>query len=172
MNVPQQLETKRLTLRRLVENDIQPFHTFLSDPDSTRYMAFSDEQKTQDGAAMMVQATISSYDTDDAIFVLAITLTDTGEYIGSLGASPDPEADAIEIFYTLLPDYRGKGFAIEATQKLVEYLQKVEKASRITAYVVTENLPSIKVAERLGMTFDVTVTREGLKGSRYILVGD
>lgn len=108
----------------------------------------------------MAQATISSYDTDEAIFVLAITLTDTGEYIGSLGASPDSEADAIEIFYTLLPDYRGKGFAIEATQKLIEYLQKMEKVSRSTAYVVTENLPSIKVAERLEMTFDVTVIKK------------
>ena len=32
-----------------------------------------------------------------------------GEYIGSLGASPDPDADATEIFYTLLADYRGHG---------------------------------------------------------------
>jgi RimJ/RimL family protein N-acetyltransferase len=168
MNVPQQIETDRLLLRRLTDADIQPFYRFLSDPDSTRYMAFTDEQKTNEGATAMVEATIASYDTDAAIFVLAITLKDSGEYIGSLGASPDPDADATEIFYTLLPEYRGKGYAVEATKHLVDYLQNKEQASRITAYVMTDNAPSIRVAERLGMTFDADVVREGHEGSRYI----
>jgi RimJ/RimL family protein N-acetyltransferase len=169
MNVPQQIETDRLLLRRLTDADIQPFYRFLSDPDSTRYMAFTDEQKTNEGATAMVEATIASYDTDAAIFVLAITLKDSGEYIGSLGASPDPDADATEIFYTLLPEYRGKGYAVEATKHLVDYLQNEEQASRITAYVMTDNAPSIRVAERLGMTFDADVVREGHEGSRYLL---
>jgi RimJ/RimL family protein N-acetyltransferase len=169
MNVPQQIETDRLLLRRLTDADIQPFYRFLSDPDSTRYMAFTDEQKTNEGATAMVEATIASYDTDAAIFVLAITLKDSGEYIGSLGASPDPDADATEIFYTLLPEYRGKGYAVEATKHLVDYLQNEEQASRITAYVMNDNAPSIRVAERLGMTFDADVVREGHEGSRYLL---
>ncbi|MEQ8671899.1 MAG: GNAT family N-acetyltransferase [Aggregatilineales bacterium] len=169
MKVPQQLETDRLILRRLIKDDIQPFYKFMSDPESTRHMAFTDEQKTLEGAKEMVEWTITSYATDDAVFVLAITLKDGGDYIGSLGASPDPDADATEIFYTLLPDYRGKGYAVEAAKRLVNYLQNEEQTSRITAYVMTGNAPSIRVAERLGMTFDADVVREGHEGSRYLL---
>ena len=169
MKVPQQLETDRLILRRLIKDDIQPFYKFMSDPESTRHMAFTDEQKNLEGAKEMVEWTITSYATDDAVFVLAITLKDGGDYIGSLGASPDPDADATEIFYTLLPDYRGKGYAVEAAKRLVNYLQNEEQTSRITAYVMTGNAPSIRVAERLGMTFDADVVREGHEGSRYLL---
>ena len=169
MKIPIELKTQHLILRRLTPEDIQPFYQFVSDPESTRYMAFTDEQKTLEGATQMVDWTIASYDTDDAVFVLAITLKNGGDYIGSLGASPDPDADATEIFYTLLPDYRGKGYAVEATKRLVQYLQEAEKTQRITAYVMTGNEPSIRVAQRLGMKFDTDVVREGHEGSRYLL---
>lgn len=172
MKVPQQLETDRLNLRRLIQADIQPFYEFVSDSESTRYMAFTDEQKTLEGATEMVDWTIASYDTDNAVFVLVITLKDSGDYIGSLGASPDADADAIEIFYNLLADYRGQGYAIEASKRLVEYLQSEQNLSRIVAYVMTGNAPSIKVAKKLGMEFDADVVREGHEGQRFILKTD
>lgn len=172
MKIPQQLETARLILRRLTEADIQPFYGFLSDTDSTRYMAFTEDQKTLESATAMVEATIASYNTNDAIFVLAITLKDTRKYMGAVGASPDPDADATEIFYTLLPDYRGKGYAVEAAKRLVQYLEDEEEVSRITAYTMTGNESSIRVAQSLGMTFDAHVVREGYGGSRYLLTGE
>lgn len=172
MNVPQQLKTDRLILRRMTPADIQPFYRFLSDTDSTRYMSFSNDQKTLAGATAMVDATIASYDTDGAIFVLTMTLKDTQDYIGSLGASPDADANAIEIFYTLLPDYRGKGYAVEAVKRLVQHLQDAHHATRITAYVMSGNDPSIRVAKRIGMHFDADIVREGHEGSRYLLTSE
>ena len=169
MNIPHQLQTERLILRRLINADIEPFYQFMSDAESTKYMAFTDEQKTLEGATAMVEWTISTYDSDEAIFVLAITLAESGDYIGSLGASPDPNADAVEIFYTLMPSYRGQGYAREAVQCLIEYLQGHEGVPRIVAYVMTGNDASIKVAKRIGMIFDADVNRDGHEGQRYLL---
>jgi RimJ/RimL family protein N-acetyltransferase len=44
--------------------------------------------------------------------------------------------------------------------------------SRITAYAMTGNESSIRVAQSLGMKFDAHVVREGYGGSRYLLTGE
>jgi len=166
MNIPHQLETERLILRRLVPLDIEPFSAFMRDDEATRYMVFTTEQRTHDGAKEMIDYTISAYDTKEAVFVLAIADKE-GKYLGSLGATPTENPTEIEFFYTLLPNYWGKGFATEATQQLLHYLFNNTDAEVLVAYVFPENSSSIGVLDRLGLTKIGEVTREGHTGLKY-----
>lgn len=101
MNVPKRLKTERLILRRLVPEDVQPFFTFISDDESTRYMVFTPEQRTYEGAKGMIDFTVSAYDTEESVFVLAIA-DQAGNYLGALGAAPTESPEEIEFFYNLL----------------------------------------------------------------------
>lgn len=52
----------------------------------------------------------------------------------------------------ILPEYRGGGFASEASRGLVEHAFSELGVEWLVASMSAENAASVKVAERLGMT--------------------
>jgi RimJ/RimL family protein N-acetyltransferase len=161
MIVPERIQTNRLVLRRHRLEDLDAFIAFLGDAAATRYMAFTPEQKTPEGARQMLDYVIASYATDAAIFSLTIADPVTDRYLGSCGANPDGED--IEIYYTILPEFQGEGLATDAARALVEHLAAATPA-RIVAYVVEENAGSVRVAERLGFADAGPVDRRAASG--------
>ncbi len=57
-----------------------------------------------------------------------------------------------EIWYNLMPQYWTRGYATEATKKLIRFGFECLKLHRIEAGVATGNIRSIKVLEKVGMT--------------------
>ena len=88
----------------------------------------------------------------------SIRLNTSGEFIGELGLSLSSQKFSMaEIHYSLVPEFWGNGLATEAVEGLLNYCFTVLNLHRIEAGVATENLASIKVLEKVGMT------REGRK---------
>jgi len=169
MHIPEKIETERLLIRPFALQDLEPFWSFMGDPESTRYMVFTDDQKTYEGAKTMLEMVIASYDGEEPVCALAITDRRSGDYIGSCGLSPLAEPDEVECYYTVLPRYWGKGYATEATTALQKYAFTELGVSRVVAFVMEENPASIRIAEKVGMTFDGMVQREDVMtpGLRY-----
>lgn len=173
--VPQSLETPRLVLRRHRPEDVEAFAVFLRDPDATRYLAFTPEEKTREGAQHLLGSVIASYATDAAILSLTIADARSDAYLGSCGASPD--GDDVEIYYTVAPAHQGAGIATEAARALVGYVASRTPA-RMVAHVMPGNVASVRVAERLGFVDAGPVRRpvagdggggEPIEGRRYVL---
>ncbi len=83
-----------------------------------------------------------------------VTLKPHGEPIGICGlfrreGLPDPD-----IGFALLPAYRGKGYAREAADVIVEQAQRVLGLTRLTAIVSSENTDSVRLIEALGLQFE------------------
>jgi ribosomal-protein-alanine N-acetyltransferase len=57
----------------------------------------------------------------------------------------------LEIGYTIVPDYRGRGFASEATPALIERAFERPGIRRIIAECLDYNVASLKGLERMGM---------------------
>ncbi|WP_370566353.1 GNAT family N-acetyltransferase [Cyanobium sp. LEGE 06113] len=175
MKMPTRIRTQRLSLRKHELKDLEAFQAFLSDPVASRYMAFTPEQKTQAGARQMLEYVIGSYQTATPICSLTIADLSTDQYLGSCGANPDGKD--IEIYYTVMPEHQGKGYATEAARALLNYLSATTE-SRLIAYVILESLPSVRVAERLGLIDAGPIRRkavtgdqehETLSGRKYVL---
>lgn len=175
MIVPEQIKTERLVLRRHQMKDLDAFAAFLTHPTAASYMAFTADQRNRDGAKQMLDYVIDSYAGENPILSLTIADPVTDEYLGSCGASPDGED--IEIYYTLLPEHQGNGYATEAAAALVEHLKATTPAT-LVAYVIPKNAPSVRVAEQLGFKDAGPVKRqattgqyehETLEGRKYIL---
>ena len=153
MNILNILETKRLIIRPFNERDINSFTSFMMNETATKYLNFTDEQKTPEGAKTLIQSIINSYNTQFSAFALAITKKDNGIYIGSCGLSSIENDDEVECFYALLPQFWKNGYAIESVRKLFEYAFLDLNLSKIVAYVHPRNTRSWKTAERVGMKY-------------------
>lgn len=72
--------------------------------------------------------------------------------IGETGFHGPPDGSGtVEVGYSIIPDYRGRGFAFEATRALIDRAFERPGIRRVIAACLDDNLASIKVLERLGM---------------------
>ena len=178
MKVPDKIVTLRLILRRHRIDDLEAFISFLAHPTATRYMAFTADQKTPAGARQMLEYVIASYETDEPVVSLSIADPTTDTYLGSCGLNPLPDENAYEIYYTILPVYQGQGLATEAIRAMIDFAFSEAGIDRVVAFVVPENIASVRVAEKLGFEDAGPVKRdaatgdlahESLAGRRYEL---
>jgi len=174
MIVPPSIETDRLKIRRHLFDDLGPMRSFFSDEAATRLLDMTPEQKTEEAVRGLLNAVIASYNEEVPIFAMAIVEKEMGKFVGSCGMAPvDLEPGEIQIFYVILPEYQGRGFASEAAAGLVEYAFLNLGVERLFASMATENAASVKVAEKLGMTFEGSAEKEvnGVvyRGRRYSL---
>ena len=165
-HLPQQIEGNRITLRRFTMADAEPFYKFLREDDNVRYMFFTDNQRTKDGAIGLVKWVTGTYDTDDPACILVIADKSTGDYVGHIGAATLKDSTDTEIFYTLLPQHRGKGYMNEAVKTFLGYLFE-EGIHTAVAIIVPDNTASIKVMERLHAQFAGDFEIHGQPGLRY-----
>ena len=120
----------------------------------TKYLNFTSEQKTEQGAKELLEMTINSYVTPNPLFALAITDKATQIYLGSCGIAPLPEHNTYECFYALLPRYRKKGFAQEAIKVLFAYAFHELHILKIIADISIKNQASQQIAKSLGMKLE------------------
>jgi [ribosomal protein S5]-alanine N-acetyltransferase len=81
-----------------------------------------------------------------------IVHTADGVLIGETGFHGPPDgSETVEVGYSIAPEYRGRGFAFEATRALIDRAFDRPGIRRIVAACLDDNLASIKVLEKLGM---------------------
>ncbi len=83
---------------------------------------------------------------------------ETNEKIGAVGIFHRDGLDVVDIGFSFLPDYIGKGFAGETALKLKELVLSDFDLKNISAITTTTNLPSQKLIEKLGLSFKKMVT--------------
>lgn len=86
--------------------------------------------------------------------IYAVFEKDSGNYIGHASIRPRPMIpEDWEINYLLTTTAWGKGFATEITKRLVCHGFTALKLSEVFATIDDENISSIKVAKKVGMSF-------------------
>ena len=81
-----------------------------------------------------------------------IVHTTDGVLVGETGFHGPPDGSGtVEVGYSIIPAYRGQGFASEATRALIDRALSRPGIHRIVAECLDDNLASIKVLEKLGM---------------------
>jgi len=74
-----------------------------------------------------------------------------GTFVGTIGFAgvPDPEG-VVQVGYSVYPERQGQGIATEALQAMTGWAFAVPAVRRVRATIPPWNLPSIRVAERVG----------------------
>jgi RimJ/RimL family protein N-acetyltransferase len=145
------LETPRLLIRKKVLSDAPFFFELNSDPLVTRYTgdtAFKNIQEAEE----IVQYVISQYDQYGYGRWLMID-KETKNPIGWCGLKYLEESGETDLGYRLVQKYWKKGFATEASMACLAYGFNVLNLERIIGRSVKENMDSIRVLQKTGMTF-------------------
>jgi RimJ/RimL family protein N-acetyltransferase len=148
------LETKRLLLRRFVEGDLDALFTFYSDPNVTRYIP--DAPKTRAETSEELEWFMNGHPKFPELGLWATIYKETGAFIGRCGLLPwmIDEQNEVEVAFALSKEYWGKGLATEAAHGIVQHGFEDLKLSRLVCLIDQDNQASIKVATKIGMTFE------------------
>jgi len=153
------LSTERLILRRMTEDDAGKLMEIFSDPVAMKYYPST---KNEDETMEWINWTLKNYD-EYGVGLWIVEDKGTGEFLGQCGIVPQ-EVDGImemEIGYLFARRVWGKGYATEAALACKNYGFEQLKLSRIISLPDVNNVPSAKVAERIGMRVMKTINKWG-----------
>ena len=154
------IETKRLYLRQLTADDRQALAELLGDPE---VMASSDEGPFDpDQVDDWLNNQLVQY--GDNLGRLAIIRRSDERFVGYCGLMPLENVDGrpeIDIGYRLARSAWGNGYATEATIAIRDHAFEVLGLSRLVALIEPINRRSIRVAEKVGMSYEKDVTMPG-----------
>lgn len=151
-------ETERLLFRPLFASDFEAWLPFHEKPLSTQYW------KTT-----FTNPRIAYQEKFKSIFeryaknlggMNALICRKTNKFIGMCGLLVQ-EVDGskeLEIGYSILPKYWGKGYASQAAVKCKEVAFNKRWATHLIAIIQVDNIPSQKVATKVGMALHKTTT--------------
>lgn len=138
-------ETKRLTVRKLIKDDLNPFFELESNPKVLQY-ATGEPKNLQESEEDLLQL-IDRYDkTDNNFWIYAIEITENKEFIGTVALIKDDEGND-EIGYRFIERFWGKGFATEICEGLISYSKSIG-IKKLIGSVVDVNVASAKILER------------------------
>ncbi|MBN9282947.1 MULTISPECIES: GNAT family N-acetyltransferase [unclassified Flavobacterium] len=141
------LETERLRLRQITEQDGQEMFLLRSNPETMQYIP-RELPKNIDDAIAHIQYMEELRLTNECLN-WAITLKGEDKVIGLIGYfRPQPENYRAEIGYMLSPDHQRKGIIQEALTKAITYGFDDLKLHSIIAITDTENDASWKLLEK------------------------
>ncbi|MDH3734740.1 MAG: GNAT family N-acetyltransferase, partial [Gemmatimonadota bacterium] len=96
----------------------------------------------------------------------AVRLSDSDVVAGFAGFRHFFDPPEVQLLYGLAPDFWGRGLATEAARAVVDYAFEQLDFEVVVAATDVPNVSSVRVMERLGMTFD-RATDEGEHGTVY-----
>jgi RimJ/RimL family protein N-acetyltransferase len=147
------LETPRLRLRELADDDFDAVHAYASDPEVVRYMPWgpNTEEETR-GFLWRAQATAGGE--PRLAYELAVVVREDDRLIGAVGLHLAPEEDRAMLGYCYDRGSWGHGYATEAAAAMLSLGFDVLLLHRVWAGCDPENLASARVLEKVGMRLE------------------
>jgi [ribosomal protein S5]-alanine N-acetyltransferase len=143
----------------MTSDDEEALLAVLGDPVAMRYYPAS---FSRNDVRCWIDRWIASY-AENGYGLYAMVLKSTGDVIGDCGhAKQDVDgATEIEIGYHVLRMLQGRGYATEAARACLEYGFAKLGAKKLISLIRPENLPSRRVAEKMGMSVEKEISRKG-----------
>ncbi len=161
------LETERLLLRRVNENDVNEIFALRSNPETMKYIP-RPLVKTIDDALEHIAMIDAKIENNEGIN-WAITYKDNPKLIGIIGHYRiKPEHFRAEVGYMLLPEYNGKGIISEAVKEVVKYGFNEMKLHSIEAIIDPENFGSEKVLQKYGFVKEAHLKENEFYEGRFL----
>ena len=169
-----EIETERLILRAPVSADVEPWITFVLDPEFVRYVPTSSGNRTPRERA---ERTIGAYQQrweqrPLSAMGWAVTRKQDGQFIGLCGVEGVSGTHEGELDYLLGKPYWGQGFATEAARAVVRFGFEHTTWDRIVAAIVPTDSASGRVLDHLGFIYEKHVNYYELTGADSIILDD
>lgn len=165
------IETERLVLRELDENDVDALASMYADPEVMRWIGTGGVRSRED-ARRSIEKQRDEYD-ERGYGEWATIRRDTGEMVGLCGLIRWPHIDGaeeIEVAYMLARAAWGLGFATEAASAIRDWGLRELHRDRLVSLIYHDNAASIAVARKVGMHWEKDVSLSKDPVAMYTLV--
>jgi RimJ/RimL family protein N-acetyltransferase len=145
------IETDRLLLRPFKAGDAQAFADYRSDPEVARYQGWDAPYSYMKAVQFVAEMQRIKPGIPGEWYQAAIEFKSQAIVIGDIGLKVLSDGLQGEIGFTLAVKHQGKGYAFEATERIMQYMFEQFALHRIQANCDPRNTASIRLMERLGM---------------------
>lgn len=150
--------SERLDFRMVTQADYNDWMPFFKDTAVATFLALDPKMTSKELCDFWFEKVFNRYENNMGGMNALIDKL-TGKMVGQAGLLVQTvEGETVlEIGYSLLPEYWGKGYAFEAANKLKTHAFEKGYASELVSIIHPDNEPSKRVAIKNGMTLLKTV---------------
>ncbi|MEP7028763.1 MAG: GNAT family N-acetyltransferase [Candidatus Eisenbacteria bacterium] len=154
------LETERLTLRRLVPEDLDALFALYRDPEMRRY--FPEGTLTYEQTKEELEWFLNGHPDHPELGLWATIDRATGAFLGRCGLLPWTIAERaeVEVAYMIDKAHWGRGLATEAARAIAAHAFERLNRERLICMVDPGNAASAKVARKIGMSLEAEMEDE------------
>ncbi len=147
-------KSSRLGFRNWITDDLPKMAAISADPKVMRYFPST---QTGEETLQFIEKMQQQFE-DRAHCYFAVELLDSHTFIGFIGLAYQtyqaPFTPCVDIGWRLAAKHWGKGYATEGAEACVEYARAILNLKKIYAVATQDNLPSIMVMKKIGMTLE------------------
>lgn len=142
-------KTQRLVLREVNTGDAAFMLTVLNDPAFLRYIGDRGVRSEQDARDYIHNKMLPSY-RHYGFGMYVVERSDDQQRIGICGLVRRPGLDDADLGFAFLPDFRGQGYAGEASQAVLQLAADRFALPRVAAITSSDNAASVRLLGKLG----------------------
>lgn len=150
------LQTERLNLREFTLADAGFILELLNQPSFIRFIGDRGVRTVADAEQYLAQGPLKSYE-QNGFGLWYVEQKETQAFVGMCGLIKRPELEDVDLGYALMPEFWAQGYATEACSAVLGHAHQQLKIKRLVAIVAPENAASIRVLEKIGLTFERTM---------------
>jgi RimJ/RimL family protein N-acetyltransferase len=148
------IETARLKLRQWRSADMAPYTAMLADPGTARFITVDGKPVVDEMTGWRHAIVMAGHWALHGAGMFVVEEKSSGKFAGRVGPWFPPAWPGFEIGWGIAPEFRGKGYAVEAARASIDWAFAHFELDRIVHCIDSENTASQGVARRLGAQKD------------------
>lgn len=148
------INTKRLLIRELKDDDLQSHHQLMSNDIVMTYIEDIKTHSLEESSDNLNFCIAESYKKDRQCYFLAIEELSSKKHVGSIGftiVERNESGGNCELGYFIHECFWGLGYTTEAAKAVISYAFEELNLHKITTGCMAENVSSEKIMIKLGM---------------------
>jgi RimJ/RimL family protein N-acetyltransferase len=154
------LETKRLTLREIVQTDDKFILDILNQPSFIKYIGDRKVRNLAQAAKYIESRFTRSYN-ENGFGMYLVELKTNNEPIGLCGFVKRDSLPEADIGFAFLPQFEKNGYALESAAAMMKYGREKLNLKRVLAITTQDNESSVRLLEKLNFKFNGLITQPG-----------
>ena len=147
------LETERLIIREITEDDAEFVLDLLNQPSFLKYIGDRGVRDAEQSRAFIESRYRQSY-RDHGYGLYAVELKTDGTPIGMCGFVRRDSLPGPDIGFAFLPQYERKGYGFESASAMMNHGREVLGFTQVLAITSQDNDASGRLLEKIGLRFD------------------
>jgi len=150
-------ETKRLLLSKISTDDAPFILELMNTPGWIKYIGDRQIKTVEQAATYIENNQLKCYKEYGFGYYKAQIKAENLQTIGTFGLLKRDTLEHIDIGFSMLPEYHGKGYGYEAASAIMTLAKNTFNIKTLCAITLPINKPSIHLLEKLGLSYQKTV---------------